>query len=138
MMFGAHLSPSCKLYTYLLPPATTWSSEPTVDRTLGAITLKTKITISMALSQFFAAGLRLSLWKRGQLDTLQQEMMVKNILYLGKKFLGIFVNTDMSPRLITDITFIYRSDRNSGLEVLCNIRTLLELKSSNRQAHCNT
>jgi hypothetical protein len=54
-----------------------------VDRTLGAITLRTKITLSMAMSQFFAAGLRLSLWKRGQLDTLQQEMMVKNILFLG-------------------------------------------------------
>jgi hypothetical protein len=91
MMFCAHLHPSAWLYSYLLPPAATWSSEPTVDRTLGAITLKTKITLSMALSQFFAAGLRISLWYRGQLDTLQQEMMVKNVLFLGNLFLFVMV-----------------------------------------------
>ena len=43
MMFCAHLSPEARFYSYLLPPATTWSSEPTVDRTLGTIMFTDKI-----------------------------------------------------------------------------------------------
>jgi hypothetical protein len=66
----------------ILPPATTWSDEPTVDRTLAGLNLKSSITLAMALSQFLAAALRLTLLRRGKLDTVQQEMMVKNLLFM--------------------------------------------------------
>lgn len=72
---------SCTL-KWILPPATTWSDEPTVDRTLAGLNFKSTITLAMSFSQFFAAGLRITLLLRDKLDTVQQEMMVKNLLFL--------------------------------------------------------
>lgn len=83
MMYAVHLSPDSKIYQTLFPPAMSWSDEPTVDRTLGGIALKSSITLAMAFSQFYAAALRLCLMWRGKLDTVQQEMMVKNFLFLA-------------------------------------------------------
>ncbi|CAE7325935.1 unnamed protein product, partial [Symbiodinium microadriaticum] len=82
VMFGAHLSEESPLYKYLFSPPLTLSASPTVDRTLSAIHLKSLSTILMATAQFFAAGLRISLWSAGDLSSLQQEMMIKNILFL--------------------------------------------------------
>ena len=82
VMFGAHLSSDSPLYKYLFSLPLTLSSTPTVDRTLSAIRLKSFSTILMASAQFFAAGLRISLWSSGELSSLQQEMMIKNILFL--------------------------------------------------------
>lgn len=59
-----------------------WSDEPTVDRTLASLTFKSSVTLAMSLSQFLAASLRMTLLVRGRLDTVQQEMMVKNLLFL--------------------------------------------------------
>jgi hypothetical protein len=36
----------------------------------------------MAIADIYAAILRIILWTRGQLNTLQQEMLIKNILFL--------------------------------------------------------
>ena len=66
----------------ILPPAKSWSDEPTVDRTLAGLNFKSTLTLLMSASQFFAAGLRLTLLLRGKLDTAQQEMLIKNFLFL--------------------------------------------------------
>ena len=77
IFFGHHIVPQ-----WILPAATTWSDEPTVDRTLAGLNFKSTITLAMAISQFFAAALRLTLLLRDKLDTVQQEMLVKNLLFL--------------------------------------------------------
>lgn len=82
MMYCAHLSPDTLVYKMLLSPALSWSPEPTVDRTLSSIYLRTFITLMMAIPQFMAAALRVALWSKGNLSPLQQEMMVKNLLFL--------------------------------------------------------
>jgi hypothetical protein len=52
------------------------------DRTLSGLNFKSTITLAMAFSQFLAAALRLTLLRRNKLDTVQQEMLVKNLLFL--------------------------------------------------------
>jgi hypothetical protein len=37
----------------------------------------------MSLAEFYAAGLRIALWSQGKLDSLQQEMALKNIFFLA-------------------------------------------------------
>jgi hypothetical protein len=36
----------------------------------------------MSVAEFFAVGIRVSLWVSGKLDSLQQEMAIKNIFFL--------------------------------------------------------
>jgi hypothetical protein len=98
LLFCSHLSPSAPSSTSSQSPSSRLlsylfrdtqqpflhSSEPTVDRTVTAIQFKSYITITMAFAQFFAAGLRLTLWIRGELNNLQQGMMVKNLLFFSQ------------------------------------------------------
>lgn len=85
LLFCSHLSPSSSFYQYFFQTQPfDHSTEPTVDRTVTAIQFKSYITITMAFAQFFAAGLRLTLWIRGELDNLQQGMMVKNLLFFSQ------------------------------------------------------
>lgn len=37
----------------------------------------------MSVAEFFAVGIRVSLWISGKLDSLQQEMAIKNIFFLA-------------------------------------------------------
>jgi len=82
IMYCVHLSPDSWIHSFLHSPPLSLSPMPTVDRTLSAIRLKSASTMCMACAQFYAAGLRISLWSSGDLSHLQQEMMVKNILFL--------------------------------------------------------
>ena len=82
LLYCAHLSGEAYVYKLLLPPALSLSPEPTVDRTLQAINLRSIITMLMGFAEFYAAGLRINLWRVDKLSSLQQEMMIKNILYL--------------------------------------------------------
>jgi hypothetical protein len=84
LLFCAHMSPTSSPYRLLQSPPFAHSTEPTVDRTVSAIQFKSYITVSMAFAQFFAAGLRLTLWVRGELNNVQQGMMVKNILFFSQ------------------------------------------------------
>ena len=40
----------------------------------------------MASAEFYAAAIRITLWSRGRLNTLQQEMVFKNLLFLSSVY----------------------------------------------------
>lgn len=82
MMSISYLSPSSYLYRLFLHPALSWSPEPTVDRTLSGMFLRSNIALVMIFPQIYAAILRLTLLLTGSLSLLQQELMFKNFLFL--------------------------------------------------------
>ena len=84
MMFLVHLAPA----DYVIPNSILklpleMSQSPTVDRTMQALRVRVSITLSMALAELFALGLRVGLWATIGLNSLQQEMAIKNILFLA-------------------------------------------------------
>lgn len=62
------------------------SAVPTVDRTLQALRVRSFVIIVMSFAEFYAAGLRITLWIQGLLTTIQQEMALKNILFLSSVY----------------------------------------------------
>ena len=82
LMFCSHLSPDSFVYQLILPVPLSISAEPTVDRSLQAIRLRCLVTLVMALAEFFAGALRIAIWTHGLLDLTQQEMMLKNFLFI--------------------------------------------------------
>lgn len=60
---------------------------------------KFRATVIMVMStaEFYAATIRIILWIRGQLDSLQQDMCIKNLLFL-MAFYGAY---DMYQNTIT-------------------------------------
>jgi hypothetical protein len=91
LLFLAHLSADSPLLLMLLPPPLSLSPEPTVDRTLSSINLRSAITIAMTFAQFYAAALRLSLWSSGNLTLLQQEMFFKNVLFCMPLYTSVYM-----------------------------------------------
>lgn len=87
-MMLSHLGPSSKLYRLILSPPLTLATQPTVDRTLQSLRLRSEVIIVMGAAEFFAASLRISLWINGYLrnNSLQQEMAIKNVLFLGSVY----------------------------------------------------
>jgi hypothetical protein len=83
MMFCAHLNPNSYLSGFLMSRPKSVSHDPTVDRSLQGMRLRSAVTLVMALAEFFALSLRITLWVRGSLSATQQEMMIKNFLFLG-------------------------------------------------------
>jgi hypothetical protein len=82
IMFCAHLDPRSALSGWLVTAPLSLSPEPTVDRSLQAMRLRSVVVIVMAAAEFYALGLRVTLWIRGNLSATQQEMMIKNFLFL--------------------------------------------------------
>ena len=87
-MMLAHLGPADKLYGLVLSPPLTLAPQPTVDRTLQALRLRSEVILVMGAAEFFAASLRISLWVNGHLinNSLQQEMAIKNVLFLASVY----------------------------------------------------
>ena len=87
-MMLSHLAPSSILYRLILSPPLTLATQPTVDRTLQSLRLRSEVIIVMGAAEFFAASLRISLWINGYLrnNSLQQEMAIKNVLFLGSVY----------------------------------------------------
>ena len=83
MMFSAHLNPNSYLSGMLMSQPKSFSQDPTVDRSLQGMRLRSVVTLVMAVAEFFALSLRITLWIRGTLSAVQQEMMIKNFLFLG-------------------------------------------------------
>lgn len=94
----AYLSPSTYLYRLFLHPALSWSPEPTVDRTLSGLYLRSNITLIMIFPQIFAAILRLYMLITGTLSVLQQELMFKNLLFLYTVFNVILTRMMVTQR----------------------------------------
>eukprot|EP01040_Poterioochromonas_malhamensis_P016140 gene16140-18251_t len=82
LMFVTHLKPTTKVYPLVVTYPFQLAQQPTVDRTLQALRLRAVIIMTMACADVYAAILRVILWAKGQLNTLQQEMVLKNFLFL--------------------------------------------------------
>lgn len=87
-MMLSHLAPTDKLYRLVLSPPLSLAPQPTVDRTLQSLRLRSEVILVMGAAELFAASLRISLWTHGYFlnDTLQQEMTIKNVLFLGSVY----------------------------------------------------
>jgi hypothetical protein len=99
LLYLAHLSPRSPAIAFLLPPPLLRSQEPTVDRTLSSINLRSCITIAMAFAQFYAGGLRLALWQDNNLSLLQQEMFFKNVLFFLPLFNSVYMFSVTKQRM---------------------------------------
>jgi multisubunit Na+/H+ antiporter MnhB subunit len=107
LMFFTNLSPSNWLKGIFVTAPFQLAAQPTVDRTLQGLRLKyaplcmycspselldsplfflscrSIITITMALADLYAAFLRTVIWSNGHLDALQQDMCIKNYMFLS-------------------------------------------------------
>lgn len=82
-MFFVHLPPTDPRYCWMSPAAPlTLSFQPTVDRTMQALGLRAKVILFMVIAEVYAVVMRLILWFNGKLDALQQEMTIKNVLFV--------------------------------------------------------
>ncbi len=95
VMVLSMLSPNSKGYQLILMPPFALANLPTVDRTLQSLRLRSIIILIMATAEFFAAALRLNLWINGHLDPLQQDMCIKNVLFLSSVYAAydMYVNS---------------------------------------------
>ena len=87
-MMMAHLAPSDRFYSWVLSAPLSLAPQPTVDRTLQSLRLRSEVILVMGAAEFFAASLRISLWVHGffRNNSLQQEMTIKNILFLASVY----------------------------------------------------
>lgn len=85
-MFFAQLSPESWIfrtfYRHIMPPPLSLSRLPTVDRTLQAMRLRALVVMFMSGAEIYAVILRIILWARGSLDSIQQEMALKNLMFI--------------------------------------------------------
>ena len=85
-MFFTHLSPSSaiyqRVYLSIFPHPLELSRQPTVDRTLQSMRLRALVVMVMSAAEVYAAALRIQLWAAGSLDSIQQEMTLKNIMFI--------------------------------------------------------
>jgi len=82
LMFLTHLKPDTWGYKLIMEQPLALSPKPVIDRTLQALRQRSWVTAIMTFAELYAAGIRISLWSAGKLDTLQQEMTIKNLLFL--------------------------------------------------------
>ena len=84
IMFCTHMPPDAWLYKYILHPPYYYSTNTTVDRTISALRFRCYIIIIMSISEIYACCIRFYLWNMSLLSSLQVEMLLKNILFIGK------------------------------------------------------
>jgi len=82
IMFMTHLSPWNAGNRLLLTAPLELAPQPTVDRTFQSLRLRSLVVMAMTAAEFYAAVLRVILWSQDRLDLLQQEMALKNFLFL--------------------------------------------------------
>lgn len=82
VMLLTHLSPQSKGSRFMLSAPLQLAPQPTVDRTLQGLRLRAIVIMLMAFADFYAAALRIYMWSKGQLDALQQDMAIKNVVFL--------------------------------------------------------
>eukprot|EP01035_Chromulina_nebulosa_P026843 gene26843-35205_t len=86
MLFLTMLPPLEYGYKQVLFQPLQMSKQPTVDRTMQGLRIRSLVIIIMSFAEFYAAGFRINLWSLGQLNSLQQEMCLKNILFLSSVY----------------------------------------------------
>lgn len=85
-MYAIHLPPTSPVYQFLITRPLQLATTPTVDRTLQSLRQRSVVTLVMSLAELYAMCLRIFLWSKGQLDTLQIEMAIKNCLFLFQMY----------------------------------------------------
>jgi hypothetical protein len=86
VMHCAHLSPDNKIYKFILSPPLYLAPQPIIDRTLQSLRLRSIVVLTMAAAEIFAVVIRLILFFNDSLDSLQQEMMIKNFVFFTSTY----------------------------------------------------
>lgn len=86
LMFLVHLPPSSRGYHLVCEQPQSFSSQPTVDRTLQALSMRAEVIILMVFAEVYAAVLRIYLWHEDKLDSIQQKMTIKNLLFIAAMY----------------------------------------------------
>jgi hypothetical protein len=81
VMLISHLPPDRLGYKIVMTQPLKLAPEPTVDRTLQALRLRSLVTTVMSFAELYAAGLRIAIWSKHQLSQLQMEMCIKNLAF---------------------------------------------------------
>lgn len=82
VMFTSHLPPHNYFYQLFNVPPLTISDQPTVDRTMQALRLRSGVIFIMTIAEVYAIILRFILWSENKLNEIQQEMAIKNVLFV--------------------------------------------------------
>lgn len=82
IMMITNLKPRCLGYRLFLTDPLQLAPQPTVDRTLQGLRLRSIVLMTMGAADFFAAIIRIILWSNNKLDSIQQDMAIKNITFL--------------------------------------------------------
>lgn len=82
IMHLALCSPESIINRLILTPVLSLSEVPTVDRTLQGLRFRSTIVVTMTFAELYAIIVRFTLWSKGKLDYLQQEMAIKNVIFL--------------------------------------------------------
>ena len=82
IMHLALCSPGSLVSRLILTPVLSLSEIPTVDRTLQGLRFRSTLVITMTFAELYAIIVRYTLWAKGKLDALQQEMAIKNVIFL--------------------------------------------------------
>ena len=82
IMHLALCSPGSLISKLILTPVLSLSEIPTVDRTLQGLRFRSTLVIIMTFAELYAIVIRFTLWAKGKLDALQQEMAIKNVIFL--------------------------------------------------------
>eukprot|EP00601_Ochromonadales_sp_CCMP2298_P015213 CAMPEP_0173230332 /NCGR_PEP_ID=MMETSP1142-20121109/7702_1 /TAXON_ID=483371 /ORGANISM="non described non described, Strain CCMP2298" /LENGTH=911 /DNA_ID=CAMNT_0014159431 /DNA_START=16 /DNA_END=2751 /DNA_ORIENTATION=+ len=118
IMNAVSLSPQHPLHRALVTAPYALAPQATVDRTLQGLRLRAIITMTMAVADLYAAVLRTVLWSQGKLDTLQQEMCLKNYLFLAS-FAGAYysfqntTNKEWNARELLEWPLVVKIPRRS-------------------------
>jgi hypothetical protein len=86
VMISILLPPSDLGYRLVAYQPLQMAEQPTIDRTMQGLRVRSNLILVMAFAEFYAAGLRIMLWIQGSLDSLQQDMAIKNILFLSSVY----------------------------------------------------
>ena len=86
---------------------------------MQALRVRVSITISMAVAEFFALGLRVGIWVTVGLSSLQQEMAMKNILFLAfvQSAYTVWKSTDLRDWNRADFLGFKLPSRRTQLEI---------------------
>lgn len=123
LMFFTHLSPTSPTYRTFITAPLQLAPQPTVDRTLQALRLRSIVTCLMVSADLYAAILRLVLWSDGKLNALQQDMAIKNVMFLGLVGFAIsnFLNTTSrrwnNRQLLKWPFMLFYPNRDTQLEI---------------------
>lgn len=86
IMIAVLLPPTDAIFQFFSHPPFTFSKIPTVDRTMQGLRIRATVILVMTIAELYAAVLRIVLWIQGALLAIQQDMAIKNIMFLSSVY----------------------------------------------------